>query len=36
MKNNKPWFDEERSELLEKKKQAKLQWFLDRSKINGG
>jgi hypothetical protein len=30
-----PWFDEECSKLLDQRKQAKLQWLQDPSKING-
>jgi hypothetical protein len=35
MKKNKPWFDEFCSELLDQRKQAKLQWLENPSKING-
>jgi hypothetical protein len=35
IKNNKPWFDEGCSELLDQRKQEKLQWFRDSSEING-
>jgi hypothetical protein len=31
----KPWFDEEWSKLLDKRKQAKLQWLQDPREING-
>jgi hypothetical protein len=31
----KPWFDKECSELLDLRKQAKLQWLQNRSEING-
>jgi hypothetical protein len=34
-KKNKLWFDEECSKLLDQRKQAKLQWLQDPSKING-
>jgi hypothetical protein len=34
-KRLKPWFDEGCSELLDQRKQAKLQWLPDPSKING-
>jgi hypothetical protein len=36
VKQHKPWFDEERYKLLEKRKQAKLQWFQNPSQMNGG
>jgi hypothetical protein len=32
---HKPWFDEECSQLLQQRKQAKLQWLQDPSEING-
>jgi hypothetical protein len=35
LKTHKPWFDEGCSKLLDQRKQAKLQWLQDRSKING-
>jgi hypothetical protein len=35
LKKHKPWIDEECSKLLHQKKQAKLQWLEDPSKING-
>jgi hypothetical protein len=35
LKKHKPWFDEGCSKLLEQRKEAKLQWLQDRSKING-
>jgi hypothetical protein len=35
-KKYKPWFDERCSELLNERKQAKLQWLQDPSEINGG
>jgi hypothetical protein len=35
LKKNRPWFDEECSVLLNQRKQAKLQWLQDPSKING-
>jgi hypothetical protein len=35
LKKHKPWFDEGCSELLDQRKQAKLQWLQDRSAING-
>jgi hypothetical protein len=31
----KPWFDERCPELLDQRKQAKLQWLQDPSEING-
>jgi hypothetical protein len=34
LKQRKPWFDEGCSELLDQRKQAKLQWLHDRSEIN--
>jgi hypothetical protein len=33
-KKKKPWFDEGCSELLDQRKQAKLQWLQDSSEIN--
>jgi hypothetical protein len=35
LKKHKPSFDERCSELLDKRKQAKLQWLQDPSEING-
>jgi hypothetical protein len=35
LKKHKPWFDEVCSELLDQRKQAKLQWLQDASEING-
>jgi hypothetical protein len=35
MKQHKLWFDEGCSELLDQRKQAKLQWLQDPSEING-
>jgi Fe-S cluster assembly ATPase SufC len=35
VKKHKPWFDEGCSELLDKRKQAKLLWLQDPSEING-
>jgi hypothetical protein len=35
LKKNKPWFDEGCSELLDQRKQAKLQWLQDPREING-
>jgi hypothetical protein len=35
LKHRKPWFDEGCSELLDQRKQAKLQWLQDPSEING-
>jgi hypothetical protein len=32
---HKPWFDEACSKLLDRRKQAKLQWLQDPSEING-
>jgi hypothetical protein len=34
LKKYKPWFDEGCSELLDQRKQAKLQWLQDQSEIN--
>jgi hypothetical protein len=34
-KEHKPWFDEGCSELLDPRKQAKLQWLQNPSEING-
>jgi hypothetical protein len=34
LKKHKPWFDEGCSELLDKRKEAKLQWLQDTSEIN--
>jgi hypothetical protein len=33
-KHHKPWFDEECSELVDKREQAKLQWLQDPSEVN--
>jgi hypothetical protein len=35
LKKHKPWFDEGCSELLDQRKQAKLQWLQDLSERNG-
>jgi hypothetical protein len=35
LKKLKPWFDEECSKLLDRRKQAKLQWLQDPSEVNG-
>jgi hypothetical protein len=35
LKKHKPWFDEGCSKLLDKRKEAKLQWLQNPSKING-
>jgi hypothetical protein len=35
LKKYKPWFSEGCSELLDERKQAKLQWLQDPRKING-
>jgi hypothetical protein len=35
LKKHKPLFDEEWSKLVDKRKQAKLQWLKDPSQING-
>jgi hypothetical protein len=35
LKKHKPWFDEGRTKLLDRRKQAKLQWLQDPSEING-
>jgi hypothetical protein len=35
LKQQKPWFDERCSQLLDQRKQAKLQWLQDPSEING-
>jgi hypothetical protein len=31
LKQHKPWFDEERLDILDKRKQAKIQWIQDPS-----
>jgi hypothetical protein len=35
VKKNKPWFDKGCPNLLDQRKQAKLQWLLEPSEING-
>jgi hypothetical protein len=35
LKKNKPWFEEDCSELLDQGKQAKLHWLQNPSEING-
>jgi hypothetical protein len=35
LKKHKPWFDKGRSEVLDQRKQAKLQWLQDPKEING-
>jgi hypothetical protein len=35
LKNHKPWFDQACSELVDQRKQAKLQWLRDLSETNG-
>jgi hypothetical protein len=35
LKKHKPWFNKGCSELLDQRKEAKLQWLQDRSEING-
>jgi hypothetical protein len=35
LKNNKPWFDDDCSKLMDQQKQAKLQWLQNPSQING-
>jgi hypothetical protein len=35
LKYSKPWFDDERSKLIDQRKQAKLQWLQNPSYING-
>jgi hypothetical protein len=35
LKKHEPWFDKGCLELLDQRKQAKLQWLQDPSKING-
>jgi hypothetical protein len=35
-KHRKPWFHEECSELVDRRKQAKLQWLQDPSEVNEG
>jgi hypothetical protein len=35
LKKHKPWFDERCSELLDRRKEAKLQWLQDPVEING-
>jgi hypothetical protein len=34
VKQHKPWFDEGRSNFLDRRKQAKLQWLQDPSEIH--
>jgi len=34
MKQHKPWFDEECSQFLDKRKQAKMQWLNDPNQSN--
>jgi hypothetical protein len=35
LKHNKPWFDDERSKLIDQRNQNKLQWLQSPSQING-
>jgi hypothetical protein len=35
LKHNKPWFDDKCSKLIDKRKQAKLQWLQNPGQING-
>jgi hypothetical protein len=35
LKIHKPWFDEGCSELLDRRKEAKMQWLQDPSEVNG-
>jgi hypothetical protein len=35
LKNDKPWFDNRCSKLLDQRKEANLQWLQDPSEING-
>jgi hypothetical protein len=35
LKKHKPWFNKGCSKLVDERKQAKLQWLQDPSKING-
>jgi hypothetical protein len=35
LKKHKPWFNEGCSELLDQRKQTKLQWLQDPSEMNG-
>jgi uncharacterized protein YaaR (DUF327 family) len=35
LKNNKPWFADECSKLIDQQKQDKLQWLQNPSQING-
>jgi hypothetical protein len=35
LRKHKPWFDEGSSELLDQRKQVKLQWLQDPSEVNG-
>jgi hypothetical protein len=35
LKKHKPWFEKECSKLLDRRKQAKLQWLQNPSEING-
>jgi hypothetical protein len=36
LKHKKPWFDDERSKLIDQRNQAKLKWLQNREQINGG
>jgi hypothetical protein len=35
LQQHKPWFDDECSKLIDRRKQAKLQWLQDTSQVNG-
>jgi hypothetical protein len=35
LQQHKPWFDDECSKLLDRRKQAKLQWLQNPSQVNG-
>jgi hypothetical protein len=35
LQQHKPWFDDECSKLIDRRKQAKLQWLQNPSKVNG-
>jgi hypothetical protein len=35
LQQHKPWFDDECSKLIDRRKQAKLQWLQNQSQVNG-
>jgi hypothetical protein len=35
LQHHKPWFDDECSKLIDRRKQSKLQWLQDLSQVNG-